>query len=309
MRFITAEDLYHLMVIVLIKIGKWPPLPAWRSGIARSIGSFAYRFSKRKKQQMQKNIAIAFDGRLSKKEQEGIMRGAFLEFWKDTFLWLPSAEDLNRFEQVSIRGREHFDTALRAARGVILWESNGFGMRMASKLIMHQSGIKVSQVHGIEHLGGFLITSPDSYIRNSVIRRFFDDCEKRYVAEIVQLPDSNSLSFTRTLSNRLKHNAILCVAGDGKTGQKLIGLDFLKGTELFSTGMVSLARISGAVILPMFCFRDETGETVLIFENPIPLDPGAPRENLLISSLARYANILEEYVRRYPDQYKNWHLL
>ena len=309
MRFITAEDLYHLLVIVLIKIGKRLPSSAWRSRIASWIGSFAFRFSRRKKQRMQKNIAIAFDGRLSKKEQERIILGAFQEFWKDTFLWLPSAEDLNGFKQASINGREHLDVALRAARGVILWESNGFGMRMASKLILHQNGIEVCQVHGMEHLGGFLITSPESYIRKSVIRRFFDDCEKRHVAEIVQLPDSNSLSFTRILSNRLKHNAILCVAGDGKTGQKLIGLDFLKGTEFFSTGMVSLAKISGAMILPMFCFRDETGKTVLIFENPISLDPDAARENILIDSLARYASILEEYVRRYPDQYKNWHLL
>jgi lauroyl/myristoyl acyltransferase len=63
--------------------------------------------------------------------------------------------------------------------------------------------------------------------------------------------------------------------------------------------MVSLAKISGATILPMFCLLQPDGSTTIVFEEPIPVDAG----------VAQYADMLEIYIRRYPEQYRNWHLL
>ena len=78
---------------------------------------------------------------------------------------------------------------------------------------------------------------------------------------------------------------------------------------LFSTGMVSLAKISGASILPIICISEGYGEKRLIIEHPISIDKNADRERGLEDSVYQYVTLLESYIRRYPEQYKNWHLL
>jgi lauroyl/myristoyl acyltransferase len=131
-------------------------------------------------------------------------------------------------------------------------------------------------------------------------------CEKPFLAEIIYLPRSDSLVFTRILLDRLKQNAILCIPGDGRSGKKLLSARFLGHTELFSTGMVSLARISGASILPMFCIQEERGKTSLIIEPPILIETEVGREQALEKGVVQYVSLLESYIRKYPKQYQNW---
>jgi lauroyl/myristoyl acyltransferase len=73
--------------------------------------------------------------------------------------------------------------------------------------------------------------------------------------------------------------------------------------------MVSLAKLAGATILPLFCFSNSDGQTTLILESPIPLDLDDSRKQVNEKALMYYADLLESYIRRYPDQYRNWHLV
>jgi lauroyl/myristoyl acyltransferase len=137
----------------------------------------------------------------------------------------------------------------------------------------------------------------------------FDTWEKQFVDEIIDLPEVGSLAFAKTLFDRLKRNAIICTSGDGKTGEKFISLKFLGHTEFFSTGMVSLSRISGATILPIFCIHKRNSKRCLVIEQPIAVARESNRECTLKNSVAQYAALLERYIRRYPEQYRNWHLV
>jgi len=92
------------------------------------------------------------------------------------------------------------------------------------------------------------------------IKPYFEKRAKQFVAEIIYLPHSDSLAFARILLSRLQQNAIVCIAGDGKNGRKLLPLKFLGATELFATGMVSLAKASGASIVPMFCLEEPNSQ-------------------------------------------------
>jgi lauroyl/myristoyl acyltransferase len=57
----------------------------------------------------------------------------------------------------------------------------------------------------------------------------------------------------------------------------------------------------------MFCFREDSGER-LVIETPIVIEDD-DRERGTREAVARYARLLESYVRRYPEQYRNWHVL
>ena len=309
MKVLEILDLYSLAVIALIKIvsGFSSPLP--KNLTIKSIALVAYHFSKKKRRNIEKNISKALDGKLAKSQKRKIAKGAFYEFWRETFSRRPTRQEKTALKRIDIQGLEHLQRALENGRGVILWESNAFGRRTLSKQILHENGFLIHQVYGEVHLRGFLTTNPDrsnSWVREHMIKTEMEKFEKPFLAEIIYLPSSDSLVFTRILLDRLKQNAILCIPGDGRSGKKLLPLRFLGHTRLFSTGMVSLAKISGASILPIFCIQEKNGKTSLIIEPPILIETEVGRKQVLEKGVIHYVRLLEFYIRKYPEQYRNW---
>lgn len=306
----ALKDFYFLFVIALIKMVSWSSSRKLRELVVNVFAFTTYKFSRTKKTLMEKNISLAFDGSLNTNHQQRIVKAAMREFWQHVFSWLPIMEDRALLEEAEIRGIEYLQWALDNKKGIILWESNGLGKRILAKRILHKNGFSIHQVHGAKDLGGFLINeSPLTWLTRLLIRPFLNNCEMRFVAKIIYLPSSNSLAFTRTLLNLMEENVIVCISGDGKAGQKLIPLKFLGQTEFFSTGMVNLSKLTGAPILPMFCIEEKGGKTSLIIEHPINVEPGVGKESGLEKSVCQYVGLLEYYIRRHPEQYRNWHLV
>jgi lauroyl/myristoyl acyltransferase len=303
LKFLTLYDLYLLCVIALMKIAGRSA--SFRLGrfLACTAGFTAWRLSRRRRRSRERNLAQTVN--LSEAEIRHIVKKCFYEFWQGVFC-LPSYGSRRPVRQpVELRGLEHLQKALMKGKGVILWESNSFGKRVLAKRVLHGNGVSVCQVHGQNHLEGFY--NSKSWIAINVIRPFFENCERPFVKEIIYLPISE-LSFSRTLLERLKQNAIICIAGDGKQGHKFIPVRFLGQTEFFSTGMVSLAKLSGTTILPLFCIQENGENASVIIEGPIYIETNEDRERCLEKSIRQYATLLESYILRYPEQYWNWRL-
>ena len=307
MRFLKARDLYLVLVIALIKMASWSPSSRLKELVVSGIASAAYQFSKHKRLRIEENLSKAFGPTLTDEQKRQIVKGAFYEFWKAGLSILPSRAERRAIKRVNIQGIERLHRALEDGKGVILWESQ-FGRRMLACQILHEKGFSLHQVHAENHLWGFGgHSSSISWVTRHVVRGAFARWEMQFVAEIIYLPRSGSLAFTRTLLRRLEQNAILCVTGDGRFGRRLIPLRFLGWTDFFSTGMVSLAKTCGAPILPVFCFHDRNDNMNLIIEGPIEIDTNLHRDRSLESSLAQYVGLLESYIRRYPEKYLQWH--
>lgn len=310
MRFMTITDFYFLTVIALINSVRLFPWIHLKSFIVRCIVFTAYRVLKDKRQLSEQHLSEVFDRKFSKEDMKRIIERSFYEFWYDTFSHSPSSLQKTELAQADVRGVERLQMALKSGKGVILWESSTFGKRILAKQILHGNGFAVHQVHAENHLlGGFTAGGGHpTWMRNHKIKPFFEKCEKQFVSEIIYLPNSESLAFTRTLLARLKQNGILCMAGGGRFGHKLIPIKFLGRTENISTGIVSLAKMSGAPILPMFCIEEENGKTTLIIEPPLLTQSDADREGGFERIIAQYVSLLESYITRYPEQYHNWHV-
>ena len=305
----TITDFYFLTVIGLIKSVRLFPWVQLKSFMVRCIVFTTYRVLRDKRQLSEKHLSEVFDEKFSKDQMKRIIKRSFYEFWYDTFSLLPSSLKKVELRQTHLHGVEHLQMALKNGKGVIVWESSTFGRRILAKQILHENGFAVHQVHAENHLlGGF--TAGGGYatwMQNHKIKPFFEKCENQFVSEIIYLPNSESLVFTRILLGRLKQNGILCIAGGGRFGQKLIPIRFLGRTDILSTGIVSLAKISGAPILPMFCIQEENGKTTLIIEPHLLTQSDVDRERGLERIVAQYVSLLESYIRRYPEQYQNWH--
>lgn len=163
----------------------------------------------------------------------------------------------------------------------------------------------IHQVHAEYHIGGFALSR--SWIGRHLVRSLFEKIERPFVTELIYLPQSDSIAYTRLLTNRLRQNAILSITADGKRGQKFIFRKWLGYDDFFATGIVSLARLSGAPILPVFCVREKPDHFRLIIEPAIRIEASGTSESCAQSAFAEYLDLLESYVKKYPEQYRNWH--
>jgi lauroyl/myristoyl acyltransferase len=297
-------DLYLLVVLGMIKMADWSSSLRLKRLLARAVAAAAFQLSRRKRRIREEALSQIVSQ--SNGQTRSLVKQSFYEFWYDTFCLWPSTAERNGITGAEIRGLWRLESALARGKGVILWESSFFGRREIAKRILHEHSFCVSPIHTANHLCGFRNTH--TWLNTRWIQREFYKREKQFVKGIITLGRSDSLSYTRELLNRLNHNDILCVAADGGLGHKFISVEFLGGTRRFSTGMVSLARLSGATILPMFCVRGHGEESLLIIESPIVVAANRGTEASLEIAIRHYASLFESYIRMYPGLYRDWQL-
>lgn len=86
-------------------------------------------------------------------------------------------------------------------------------------------------------------------------------------------------------------------------GQKGQAVKFLHGHLLLPTGPIKLALASGAPLVPVFSIRTPDGRLRIRIEEPIWVDPAAEWVHGVHPALKRFASILEQYVKAYPEQW------
>jgi lauroyl/myristoyl acyltransferase len=308
MRLLKIKDLYWMCVILMIRGAGWIPWWKVRQAIANSAGWLGYAVLAKRRKRTAEHIAIAFPDQLGAQEVDQITRECFREYWREALSLLPSAGERALLRQAKIQGWQHLEKARADGKGVILWEASVFGSRNASKWILQDKGISVHQVHAQNHIGWEGL-DPDaaSWLSDHVIASVFRRWMRRFVASIIWLPETESLAFTRVLLDLLEHNGIVCSTADGEWGQRLASVELLGHKRRFATGMPSLAKVSGAALLPLFCIQDRHGIPTLMVGPPIQVDGRAGRRKALEKCVAQWVRLFESHVRQHPGKYRGWH--
>lgn len=258
MRLVTAKDLYLLCVITVIRIANFRSPGIVRIVFAKLLAFAAYHSLQRKRRRTEEKLASVYEG-LGKTRGKAIVKSASYQFWLES-LSMPYSSFSIGCIQLDIRGLEFLQTALQRGGGAILWESSYFGRRNLAKHILSHHGFAVVQVHAHDHLGGFGPAGPhESWTTEHIIQPFFDRCERSFLGDIIYLTDTDSFAALRIMLERLKNNAILCLSADGTRGYKFVSVSLFGRKCFFPTGAVSLAKISGAPMLPIFCYAESDG--------------------------------------------------
>ena len=110
----------------------------------------------------------------------------------------------------------------------------------------------------------------------------------------------DGLSVWVRLRDALRNDEVVLVQGDrvmpGQRGRKMA---FMGGHMMLPTGPAKLALASGAPIVPIFSIRRPDGMVRLFVETPI----WVASDDDIDKALATFAQILERYLRAYPDQW------
>jgi KDO2-lipid IV(A) lauroyltransferase len=302
---LNRHSFYLLAVVALLELTRrlaFLPLEIW---LAHALGALAYRVSAEKRRRIETNLERALGNRMDAMAQRRITREVFTQFWVEMLSW---ANTSRASAGSTLEGQEHLEAALAHGKGAILWESNGFGRRATAQRVLCARGFAVTQVHALSHLAG-LGATPAQFTATvrRVIHPYLDARERERVSEVIYLAGDSSLAATRTLTQRLSRNAILCVAAEGRIGQRLVHVNFLGQTRGFATGMVSLAQFSGAPLLPFFSTPNSAGGVTARVMPPLAL--AHARRDDVANVIAQYAELLEKEIRARPEWYRQWDTL
>jgi lauroyl/myristoyl acyltransferase len=292
MRWLDSEDFYFLTVIALIRLAAWSGSPRFADALANTIARIAWFAPTAKKRDMVARLP------------RSIARRTYRTFWQDAFALAGTMQTVDT-QRIPMQGLEYLQQALAAGHGAILLETSFFGRRHLGRIVLHAHGVTIAEVHATDHLAGFW-SERDTHVRRHTVRPFLEGCERRFVQEILYVSRADaSLAFTRQLLNVLQQNRVLCLSGEGRIGQKAVEVSFLGRQRRFVTGPMSLAKLAGAPVLPLFCWRDIDDRVHVTIEPPIDLHGSARSTE---AGAAAYARLLEMYVRRFPSEYYGWHV-
>lgn len=206
--------------------------------------------------------------------------------------WLP---------ETRVVGRDHIDDGMARGHGVILWISNFTFNDLVSKIGLSEAGIEVTHLSRATH--GYSITRFGVRFLNP----FQSWIEDRFLEERVNISDRGPVRALMALRDRLQQNGAVSITV-GDKAQRVVQAPFMNGVINLSTGPAELARMTGAVLLPVFVVRD--GDSAFAVHIGRPLGAGAVDAKEDFQTVASgYAEQLAPFVRAHPDCWKSWEMI
>ncbi len=125
---------------------------------------------------------------------------------------------------------------------------------------------------------------------------------------LIEAPVDDGWGVWMRLRDALGRNEVVLMQGDRvMPGQKGVKAPFLGGHMLVPAGPVKLALATGAPLIPIFALRQADGKVKLIIEEAIDVRPDESGEGRIHPALVRLVNVIERYVKAYPEQWLTLH--
>ena len=276
---------------VLAALGVMPPRIA--IGLGRAMGRIAYASAGNLRRTGKRNLELAFPDK-SERERTAILRSCFRSLGRElgVFSQFSTASAHSLLSLTDCEGLEHLQAAKAQERGVILftghlgaWELTSFALSLMG------------------HPLSFLVRRID----NPKVERLVDNSRTRFGNKTL-----DKLSAARSMVKILRTGGTLGLLLDLNTlDDEAIFVDFF-GIPASTNFMVAkLALRTQAPIIPIFApWEEERKRFVLRIQPPVSIERIGDEEEDVLRLTAKLSLVVEEYVRRYPDQWlwvhKRW---
>lgn len=272
-------------------IGALPLETSMRFGkrVGKLLGA---RFPKLQKT-ARRNLEIAFP-QLPEKKKEEIIRGTFESLGRH----LGFVSHFKKFRHEDIRnlielnGREHFDEAQTSGRGILFFTGH-FGSWEVFNLLPPAFGFEMN----------ILVRRID----NPLVENFVDKMRTRFGS--VTLDKTKA---ARKMFRALENGELLGILADLNTQEREgVFVDFFGVPASTTTSIAKLALATNAVLLPAFAVWEETKNKYVVYlEPPVEYEKTTNADQDVKTLTQEITNIVEKYVRRYPEQWlwihKRW---
>jgi KDO2-lipid IV(A) lauroyltransferase len=275
---------YALVWLVVKGIGILPRPFARLVGIC--LGQFVYVIHRRLRRVGMHNLAMALPEK-SRPEHRKILRGEFTSLGRQLaeVCLFPFYSKENLRQVVVYDGFENFERAFKRGKGVLFltghlgaWELSAFAHSLA--------GYPLSIV----------MRSLDNPYVNALIERY----RTMHGNKTMDKDD-----FVRGLLGAMRAGQTVGILMDtNMTPPQGVFVDFFGIPACTASGLARIAMRTDAAVVPGFTIWDSTLRKYrLRFDASVELVRTGNDEADVIANTAKFTQIIEEYVRRYPDQW------
>jgi KDO2-lipid IV(A) lauroyltransferase len=282
---------YHIARVFFAALGRLPRPLALRLG--RALGYAAYLAGWKLRRVGELNLQMAFPA-MAPDERRSLLRGSIVNLGRHL-------AEFSRFSiatpealrgSIDYRGLENLETARARGRGILIitahlgaWELVGFGLAAL----------------------GFPFSFLVRRIENPAIERAVEDIRTRLGNRTIDKRNA-----ARSMVVTLRSGGMLGLLADiNVVRDKGLFVDFF-GVRASTTFLAAkLALRTGAAVIPVFApWEERRRRYVLDIGAPLWIEPsGDEKENIRRLTIA-YTRAIEDYIRRYPDQWlwihKRW---
>jgi KDO2-lipid IV(A) lauroyltransferase len=254
--------------------------------LAISIAWAIYFLHGRLRRVGMRNLALAFPEK-TKRERARILRGEFASLGRQLaeVCLFPSYTAKNAEKVIIYDGFENFQQAIARGKGVLF-------------LTAHFGGWELSAFfHSLNGHPLHIVMRPlDNVYLDALIRRY----RTMHGNTVVDKND-----FVRGLLSAMKNGEVVGILMDtNMTPPQGDFVDFFGIPACTATGLARIALRTDAAVLPGFAIWDRAlGKYRLHFDPAVELIRSGNIEADVIANTAAFTKIIEDYVRRYPEQW------
>ncbi len=252
-----------------------------RMASGRFLGRTAHKFLSSRRHIARRNLEICFPefdtakiSTLTRQHFESLGMGVI----ELGMAWWCSDQELDKL--ITLNGLEHIDTALEKGKGVVMLSGHFATTEISGRAIAKFLPPMAA-----------MYRPSDNPMNDQIMRR----CRES------SIPDLITKTGIRKLFKILKANRPIWYAADQAYNRKgTVLVPFFNEPATTNTSISQISKVSGAPIIPSYPMRVENGKHYEFTYLP-PLE-NFPSDNLEADAI-RINKILEEHIRRAPEQY------
>jgi len=275
---------YALAWLIIKSIGALPRPFARAVGISLAWAFYLLHF--RLRRVGMRNLALAFP-QMSRHQRARILRGVFTSFGRQLaeVALFPKYTRENLSKVVVYDGFENFERALARGKGVLF-------------LTAHLGAWELSAfAHSLQGHPLHVVMRP---LDNVYLDRLTRQYRMMHGNSMVDKDD-----FVRGLLSAMKAGETVGILMDtNMTPPQGVFVDFFGVPACTASGLARIAVRTDAAVVPGFTIWDPALQKYrLRFDPPVELIRTGDDEADAIANTAKFTKIIEDYVRRYPDQW------
>jgi lauroyl/myristoyl acyltransferase len=276
--------------VYLLAASLTPLLPEqvgyWLFGLA---GEVAYALGKRTRANYLNNLKHVLGADTPESERTRIARKAFRNSFKnyfDLFRGHRLSEAQIRSQMSQVVGFEHLETALAQGKGIVAGSAH-FGN---FNLFLHLAAVYLK--------GHCHVIVPNERLEPE---RLFELVKRQRAAQGIEIVPVDSA--VRLLIKALHNGSMVGLALDFDTTNSGIVVDFFGSPARLPDGAVALSLKYQAPLVIGYTRRLEDNRCTVVVEPPVKLEQTGDMARDLSLGVQQLAHRLEEWIRRYPDQW------
>jgi len=258
---------------------------SWMGFLGRVFGLLVFKLAKKEREKTVRNIRMGYPD-MTWLQAEKFAQAVWIRLGWNLFevaRWVPMSQEEVVSQVVRVEGWEHMENALARQKGVIIvsghlgnWEL--MGAYFASK-------------------------TPTVAVAQKLYDPRFDNLVTWMRSEKLKIPMIKRGLALRGILEALKSNNAICALVDQDTGNDGVFVPFFGKPAWTQSGVARIAYKTGAALVPAFVVRGADGRFEMHVEREIEVPRTGDAEKDVLETVRRYTEVIESYVKAYPDQW------